>query len=130
MSVQANRMERVVSAAVKSLLGDELVEAAGMDSPLMGELGLDSLELAQLLDDLGRRLGVELSIPALSRHLSAQDAAASAPGTGACPAQVVRPLVGAVTIRALVRFASTAGDQAVRVCREAERPVDTRPLLV
>lgn len=111
MSTLGSVVEGAVGAAVKGVLGAELVEAAGFEVPL-GDLGLDSLDLVEVLRDVGHRLRLDLTMTALQEQLADERRRAQA-----APGAPVHPSVGAVTIRTLVALAMAA---QARIDRHAD----------
>lgn len=114
MSVRADDVECVVRGAVKRILGAEMVEAAGDDALLMRELGVDSLELVELLAEIGRQLRLDLSLPALSRHLGMTEVRGDARASDAAAAVRGHWFHAPITVRSLAAYACAAAAPASR----------------
>jgi acyl carrier protein len=67
MSADVLKIESGVWTAVKSILGADLAEAAGTHERLIADLGLDSVEVAEIVAEVEQRL-----------HLAIRDRAALA----------------------------------------------------
>jgi acyl carrier protein len=56
MSADVLTIESRVWTAVKSIMGSELAEAAGTHERLIADLGLDSVEVAEIVSEVEERL--------------------------------------------------------------------------
>jgi acyl carrier protein len=65
--------KEIAGAVLESLsncLGAELVEGLGLDSPFVDDLGLDSVELMNVLAVIESRIGIDSERGAISRELA------------------------------------------------------------
>jgi acyl carrier protein len=59
-----------VLESMKNCLGMELVEGLGLDSPFIDDLGMDSIELFDLLAVVESKLGIDSEEGAIRRELT------------------------------------------------------------